>query len=99
VGQVGVARADWCRRAGVSDGVYSDFAGNFAGLVATHAVGYNEKPLTGVTTIFVLLANSAWIALKTRYQTAQGLWVVLAGFIHVGTVEVAETVQSDYLSK
>ena len=41
--EVGIARANWCRCASVSNGVNSDFAGNFAGLVSAHAVGHNEK--------------------------------------------------------
>ena len=99
MGEVSVAGADWCRCAGVFDGVDSDLTGNFAGLVTAHSVGDNEKPFACMPTVFVLLPNLARIALKTRYQTSQGLWVVLAGCIHVGTVEVADTVQSDYLSE
>ena len=42
--EVGVARADRGRCAGVSNGVDGDFAGDFAGLVSAHAVGHDEKP-------------------------------------------------------
>ena len=57
MGEVGVARADRCGCAGISNGVDGDFAGDFAGLVSAHAVSHNEQPIAGVPTVLVLLAN------------------------------------------
>ena len=61
MGKVGVTRPDWCRCASVSNGVDGDLAGNFAGLVATHAVGNNKKPLAGMPTVLVLRPNTAGV--------------------------------------
>ena len=66
--EVGVARADWCRCAGVSNSVDGDFAGDFASLVTAHSVGDHEKEFTGVPAVLILLTHYSRVGGETDHD-------------------------------